>query len=150
MVVVPDAPGGAAIAVLGVHVDGRVSAQVKDAATRMNLIAGRINFSRSFAFADMTVVDDLNGNGTSELVYLGVDGAGIVRAQIKDTLTKALISQVVFSRFFPPDAIAALGDTNGNSKSELGVLGTNPNNGNVRVQFKDALTSDETGPYFIP
>jgi hypothetical protein len=134
---------------LGEHIDGRVSAQIKYAATRMPVVNGRINFSRAFEFHDFIVVPDIGGNGVSELGYFGVDATGKPRVQLKDASTKSAQGLVFFAKSFPPEDIIVLDDADNNGFAEISVLGIN-NSGTERLHIKDAATSAEIGAYFIP
>ncbi len=144
MVVIPDmnSNGSPEIGVLSVDVDtGNVWVQIKDALT--GSFVKNVSFSNNFVPPQQVeLIPDLDGNGAPELGVLGVDVSnGAVRVQIKDTLTKNLVSNVSFSEsFLPRQFIVIPDDIDESGSPELGILGVNASTGNVRVQIKDALT----------
>jgi hypothetical protein len=93
-----------------------------------------------FAIADdepaagMSAVPDLNGTGAPKLVILG---ASTRKAQVRDSLSGALVSTVAFDPNFVPVRLQSVPDQNANGSSELALLAEK--DGAVRVEIRDAL-----------
>jgi hypothetical protein len=89
-----DGNGASDIGVLGVSVNtGKVRVQIKDALTGVKL--QNIFFDEDYTPKEMVVVDDIDGNNISELAVLGKDRiTGNVQAQIKDSLSSAMIATI--------------------------------------------------------
>ena len=138
-VVVDNIAGSAAneIAVFGVDSAGRVRAQIKDASTG-NLVS-IVYFDKTYEPIAVAALPDPSGNRTYVAV-LGKNGAGIIRAQIKNALTGALIKLVRFDSSYEPYAFLGFPDGNANGSGEVSVVGVD-SFGKVRAQTKEIETA---------
>ena len=83
-----------AIAVISLHQNGTPRAKLRDELSGEPV--SRVFFDRNFTALHFNVLADINGNGVSELVVVGIDGVGRVRTPVKDARTTALVSMVWF------------------------------------------------------
>jgi hypothetical protein len=128
---VPDANGNTSpeVAILG---RGPTAVAIKTADSRTGDQVGFVNFNRDFAPHQIRVLRDTDHNGTPELVVLGRDDQGRLKAEIRDTITGVLVRNVWFKTLAPLDLAVLPGPW-------LAVLGTTPT-GAPRVLIKDAVT----------
>lgn len=145
--VVPDAPGGPALATLGVNIGGDVRAQVKTALT--GSLVATVQFAPNFPPLFMTVTPDVTGNGVSELGVLGIDAMGNVRVQIKDAALGTLLHWIQYARTFSPFGMTSVANADGAGNSAISVLGVNFADGRVRAQTKFVATRMSVGTGFI-
>jgi hypothetical protein len=132
-----DGNGYPELAVIGVDDVGRVRAQVKDSVT--GTLVSLVYFDRRFIPSHAIGVD-VSGDGFNDAIaVLGENDSGVVRAQVKEAATGALVGLVRFESGYAPFVMVALPDLNGNESPELGVLHRN-DAGVVRVQVKDAVS----------
>lgn len=104
----------------------------------------KVYFESAYGPFAFEIIEDLNGNGVSELAVLGTDDAGRVRAQIKDALTGELISFAFFDRRYTPShAVGVDMDSDGDNDA-LAVLGEDAF-GTIRAQVKDVSTANLLG-----
>ena len=61
-------------------------------------------------------------------------------ARLKDASSGAKLSEVWFSKNYPPDAVVVVPSVGGSAADEIAVLGRHVVNGNVLVRVKDAST----------
>lgn len=135
--VLPDMTGNNVeeIAVLGVDMEGRVRAQIKDVAT--GSLVSLVYFDRNFSPTLFGVMPDVDGDGAADLGVLGEDGDGIVRLQVKDAATGALSALVRYESGFTPHALFGADGVLGDSVA--GVLARNTD-GVMRLQVKSLST----------
>lgn len=127
------------LAVLRKKADGRPWAQVKDAVTAE--LVGQADFDPAYTPFGFEVVEDLSGVGVPELAVLGIDVAGRVRAQVKDTVNGALVARVYFDSKYVPSHSVGL-DLDGDGAADaLAVLGEDAG-GVIRAQVKDVATGN--------
>ena len=146
----PDMNGsgtGEVAALLKDNAAGGNATIVKDGSTQEWI--RKVPFPSAYVPLDLAVVPNLGGGSDAELAELGVDGSGNVRVNIKDPGTMAWVGAVDFPARFVPQALAVVPDINGNSASELAVLGIDASN-NVRVNIKDAATGAWVGAIDFP
>jgi hypothetical protein len=72
-----------------------------------------------------------------------------VRIQLKDALTGVPVQNIFSGANYTALGVVVVPDQNGNGIPEIGVLGQGVNTGQVRVQFKDALTRETIGNVFF-
>lgn len=118
---------------------GRVQAQVKS--TAEDRLIRRFEFDARCEPCEAVVVNDVGDSAANEIALLGVDAAGRVSAEVRDSLTGAEVGRVYFDRDFEPLASAALPDGSGRL-TFLGVLG--------RLEIKDLLTGASVGTTVVP
>lgn len=63
-----------------------------------------------------------------------------MEARINDALSDVLLNKVGYNPSFELSQVFTIPDLNGNGVQELGVLGTNAVNNQIRVQIRGALT----------
>ncbi len=108
------------LVVIGVHADGRVRAEVLDALTGEQ--AARHFFDDSFPPVLAAIIPSINNNPTDDLVVLGINDAGKVRAEVLDSKTGARLARVSFDSDYSPLAMTYVDHPDGGA---LGVLGEN-------------------------
>jgi hypothetical protein len=131
-----NANGKAEVAVLGKSATGSVAVVIKDSSTGVTLKT--IPFASTYDPVAVAEVPDLNGNGKNELAVLAVGGTGGIMVTVKDLATGAIVKSVSFPSTYKALALAVVADVNGNSASELAVLGTTA--GQTKVLVKDAFS----------
>lgn len=82
----------------------------------------------------LTITQDASGNNKREIAAVGRRPAGTIRTQMFDTDTGQLISKSFHGNDFSGIDAIGLGDTDGDSSPEVGVLGVNVND-RARVQL---------------
>ena len=91
-------------------------------------------------------INDLNGNGTDEVVVLGQrQNAGKIRAVVKDGSSRQWLNSVYFANDMTPLDMVICPDVNGNGTSELAVVGERNLDGKLRVNIKDPGTNKSLG-----
>jgi len=120
---------------------------VKDASTKDWI--RKVPFPSVYVPQDLAVVPNIDGGSAAELAELGVDDSGNVRVNIKDPGSNSWVGAVDFPAAFAPRSLAVVPDINGNSASELAVLGTDSSD-NVRVNIKDAASGAWIGAIDFP
>lgn len=111
---------------------GTVTAIIKDAEN--GSLLQQTTFSGSVKPVDFKIMADINTNDAPELVVLG-KGQGSVKAEVRDSLTGALLGSVDFD-FLEPIELEIMPDQNSNDIPELAVLSNDP----VQVEVRDALS----------
>ena len=118
--------------------DNHVDVLVKDAKSGIQL--SRLGFDPNYPPVKMAVVPDTNGNGSDEVVVLGVRfNNGNQKAVVKDGRTNKLIKRVFFNPEFIGQDLAVCPDMNGNGVSELVMLGRRGYD-EIKAFIKDAKT----------
>jgi len=150
LVTVPDMDGSTdnELAFVGVVPNGNVRGYIRDSAS-----GGLINilgFPAAFTPLAMAATPDLSGNNAMELAVLAIDANGKGRVNIKDTSSGAWVNVVTYPDGFYPVAIAVVPDLNGNSISELAVLGLDSYDGRVKVFLNDSSSRERVGTVFFP
>ena len=99
-----------------------------------------VDFDPAYVVAGYLALDDLNGNGRSELALMGKHAvSGVIGVQIKDTSSGALISHsTLFGSTFRPLAMRSTPDINGDGHADLAVLAVDTT-GSVQVALLDPL-----------
>ncbi len=88
------------------------------------------------------LIPDIDHNGSREAAVLRVDPVHGPNVEIRDTLTKAWLSFVGFTSEFPPKALVAIPDTNGNGADDLALLGRRAEGGGLKVIVMDGRTGE--------
>lgn len=115
-----DGAGVDEIVVFGVNADGKVRAQLRDALTGKEVAAHF--FDPDFPPVLVTVIPSMNNNVTDELVVLGVDDGGSIRAEVRDSKTGKQLASVPYDKKFPPLLMSYVAHPDG---AALAVLGEN-------------------------
>ncbi len=127
------------LAVLGRNASGVIQAQIKRVGN--GTLVSKVQFNKSYDPKAFIIFADSNGSGGGEIGVVGVNAAGMVRAQVKEIANGALVKLIKFSSNYPPlDAIAVNGVA-GTAQNEIVVLGQRAN-GQYRLQIKDLLTGN--------
>jgi len=124
------------IALLGLRPDNNVRVQVKDSQT--GAAVNTIFYGSGFSAIDMTVLPDTNDNGADELVVVGADSNGGVRAQAQDALTDAITSTTYYGTSAQAQGVLTLADLSTNSEPEVLMHGRVISSGQDRAQMKDS------------
>ncbi|MDX8378133.1 MAG: DUF5011 domain-containing protein, partial [Mariprofundales bacterium] len=96
-------------------------------------------------------IPDVNADGIDEIALLGKDGfTGRTYVLVKNALTGATISNVVFTKVLRQLGALVLPDLNGNGVAEIGVLEENVGNGNKRLRVRDISTGKVVGQIALP
>jgi hypothetical protein len=135
------------LAVLGSNQFGVIQVQIKHAGN--GALVNNIKFSKTYEPTSLVSFADSNGTGGGEVGVVGVNGAGKVRAQVKEIDDGAAVSVFNFSSNFPPHAAIAVNGVAGTGRNEIAVLGENPA-GQLRLQIKDLLTGDGVNSILVP
>lgn len=131
------------IAVLDTSND-KVTVLVKDSVTRAPV--GYFGYDPNYAPGKLLVVPDVNGNGASEITVFGKNSNNRTqKALVRDGKTKKRIRNVFFNKAFEPDDLVVIPDINDNGASEIGMLGTRPDNGLMRLIIKDSKSGTLVG-----
>jgi hypothetical protein len=140
MVVIDDISGNGMpeIALLGTRPNNNVRVQVKDSQTGATV--NNIFYGTAFSAVDMTVLPDTNSNGADELLVVGADGGGGVRAQARDALTDAETSTTFYGNKVPPIDVVTIPDISTNGEPEVLMHGQVTASGQVRAQMRDSAT----------
>jgi len=101
-------------------------------------------FNANWRSVAIACIPDINFNGISELVVLGVNkNNGDVAVRIMDAQTKELLNHIWFyNNNWDAKGFTGVMDTNFNSVYELAVLAVRRNDGFVQTKLKDALTKE--------
>ena len=91
------------VVVFGVYADGRVRAQLLDALTGTRV--ARYFFNANVAPVVVAVIPSMNSNTSDDLVVLGINDAGKVRAEVIDSRTGKVLAKVTYDRGYPPLAM---------------------------------------------
>ena len=75
-----------------------------------------------------------NSSGSGELTVVGVNGSGALRAQTREIADGSLVSNINFSRKYPPLDAIAINGVAGTGRNEVAVLGEHAN-GQLRLQI---------------
>ena len=136
-----DINGSPAMAILGMAADGRAWVEVRDAVT--GVLVKDVWFSSGYTPHAMTVLPDMNGNGTSEIAVLMTKDSDNNRAwvHIKDSQTLAYVNNVWFEAGYTPHDIEYVPNIDANAGPELAVLMTrDADNDRAWVHLKDAMS----------
>ena len=137
MVVIDDVSGNAApeIAVLGTRPDNNVRVQVRDSVT--GAILNSVFYGVAYSASDIAVLPDTDGNGAAELMVVGANAPGGVRAQARDAVTDAQTSTTFYGSKVPPQDVLTLPDVSGNGEPEVLMHGRVTVNSQGRAQMRD-------------
>jgi hypothetical protein len=113
-----DGEGVDEIVVFGVNADGKVRAQLRDALTGKQVAAHF--FDPGFPPVLVAAIPSMNNNVTDELVVLGVDDSGQIRAEVRDSKTGKQLATVPYDKKFPPLSMSYVAHPDG---AALAVLG---------------------------
>jgi hypothetical protein len=140
MAVIDDISGNGMpeIALLGTRPDNNVRVQVKDSATGAKV--NNIFYGSAYSAVDMTVLPDTNNNGADELLVVGADGSGGVRAQARDSLTDAETSTTFYGNDVPPMDVLTIPDVSTNGEAEVLMNGRVTASNQGRAQMRDSST----------
>ena len=145
----PDANGDLTLlGVLGRNQAGLIRAQVKRAADGAKEGVA-VRFDSAYEPRAFLGFTDNNASGAAELAVVGVDAAGVVRAQVKDLSDASPVRVIPFNKDFPPIDALAVNGVAGTGRDEIAVLGENAA-GEVQVQVKDLLTGDPVKVIPVP
>jgi len=133
-----DGNGHPEIALLGTRPDNNVRVQVKDSAT--GAVVNNIFYGSNYSASHMAVLPDTNANNADELLVVGVDSAGGVRAQARDALSDAATSTTFYGNRAPPLDAVVIPDVSGNGEPEVLVHGQVLLSGQARAQQRDTGT----------
>jgi len=123
------------------NADDAVNVLFRDTRTGQSL--GSIGFDRNYPPKKLLTIADVNGNGSDEVVVFGRRfNGGSQKAQVKDSKTKTLISQVFFDKNYAAQDIVTCADMNGNGTEELVLLGRR-SDGKLKAIIKDAMTGEQ-------
>ena len=122
---------------LGILMTGSVKAEVRDSKT--GKIIKNVWYDKNYRPIKMVAVPDIDGGGAEELAVLGrFESKNRLRATLKDSETADVVSNVGFNKDSTAHDFAVIDDINGNTASELVMLGTR--DGKLRADIKDAET----------
>jgi hypothetical protein len=136
--------------VLAVRSNYRHVVQNRDSAT--DGLAGNIAFlGPGWTSLDVGGLQDVNGNSSADIAVLAEHfSSRAIQVQVLDSVTGDRIRAVIFlSSNWDSQAFAVFDDIDGNGVQELGVVARN-NNGDVRVQIRDAATGKRVKSFNIP
>jgi len=89
----------------------------------------------------LAAVSDLSGNGSPELVALGVRPDGRPRVQIRDSATDAVVKNLLFVNVgFDPLDMVVMSDLGGDGGDDIAVLADNLYTGKITVQVRDGAS----------
>lgn len=135
-----DSSGGAAFAVVAKNSnDNRVSVQLRRRSDG-SVINTLLYFRNIWDAVDVDWLQDLSGNGRSEVVLVARSDAGRISALIKDAATGNTVNRTNFySPAATPVSLTQISSVGGGAAVDLPLLGVK-NNGRSIVQIRDALT----------
>ena len=136
--------------VLGERPDGRNIVQNRDAGTDER-VSNVFFFNSRWDSIDVGGLDDVNGNSSADLAVLAQHkSTNAIRSEVRDAFTGDLIQTVTFlGATWDARAFAIFEDINGNGVQELGIVAVQ-DDGDVRVQIRDALTGSIVKTIDIP
>ena len=131
-----NADGNEEIAVL-IHDNVAKSVTVTVKETETGSFIQQISFNGEIKPIALKVMDDFNNNGAAELVLLS-RGQNMTQAEIRDSLTGALLGSVEFDSVVKPVDLHIVPDQDSNGVAEIAMLAMNP----VLVEMRDGLTGN--------
>ena len=140
--VVPDINGNgkSEICLLGRNpLNNKVLGHVRDGATGTYL--RYVWFGAKQAPVGMKVMEDISGNGKSELVMMARDpdnNKGV--AKVYDSATGSMVKLVWYGPVFDTLGLEIISDSNGNGKPDIVQMALNPDNRKVLAHIRDSLT----------
>jgi hypothetical protein len=154
LAVLPDRNGNGApeLALLGIHVTtGNVVVQIRD--SRSGTLLNSVSFNKVYMPRRLVVVPGVGARPQPALAVLGASNVDrTLRVAIKDSVTRAILGSVDFSRWHVAEPLADLTivpDVNGNGAPELAVmLIASPLNGS-RATVKDTLSGETISVSFF-
>jgi len=138
------------IGVLGVNkVNGSVLVQIRD--TSDGALVRDIVYNSAYAPYRVLSVNDSNKDGYPEAGVLGVsESTGEVLFQLKDTVTKQVLSNLFFDKTYVPVKAVIVPDLNNNTFEEVAVVGEDPVTGKVQVNIIDCSTGSLVNSIDVP
>ena len=140
--VVPDINGNgkSEICLLGWNpLNNKVLGHVRDGAT--NTYLRYVWFGAKQAPVGLKVMEDISGNGKSELVMIARDpdnNKGV--AKVYDSATGSMVKLVWYGPVFDTLGLEIISDSNGNGKPDIVQMALNPDNRKVLAHIRDSLT----------
>lgn len=100
-----------------------------------------VSLLKSAEYSQLTLIDDVNGNGSADLALLRQRPAlNMLHVVIVDPATGATVKQVAFNHHYAPVKFVTVPDLNGNGIAELALLGHNAADGSTKAEVRDAFT----------
>jgi hypothetical protein len=127
------------LAVLGRNASGVIQAQIKRVSD--GTLVNKVTFSKGYDPRAFISFADSNGSGGGEIGVVGVNGSGLVRAQVKEIANGTKIANINFSKAYPPLDAIAINSVAGTGRNEIAVLGQKVT-GEFRLQIKDLLSGN--------
>lgn len=125
----------------GTH--GADKIEIRDVATGATV--REVWLGKGWRVLEQERITDLNGNGSEELAVLRVHPSGNVNVQIRDSVRRSWANFVGFADEYPPKALVAIPDINGNGTDELVVFGRRIDGSNQKAVIKDSKTGQKLG-----
>ena len=132
------AGGEMRVATFGVRDDGAAVVRMRSPATGAG--AGGIYIGPNRDPLAITVLPDMNGNGSPELGLLVRTATNAVRITVVDSLTKAVIADHRRASYPDPIGLLSLGDVDGIGGPEVGLVLDDYRAGEVRLLTINAAT----------
>lgn len=94
-------------------------------------------------FIDFVMINDINGNGASENIGLGLDAKGLPLVCVNDTGNGELIKEIpVFAASYYPNSVKISPDADGNGIKEISICATDVGSGSVEIETHDPKTGN--------
>ena len=132
------------IVIFGENADGLIRAQAIDALTGEKVF--QYQFNKNYAPVATGSIPSINPNGRDELVVVGVNGAGKVRAEVLESKNGKVLATINFDPDYPPLAMAYVDHPDGPA---LAVLGEDAD-GKRQAQTRFIETGELAGRVAFP
>ena len=130
--------GAEELALLSNRGSGQVAVVIRDSLS--GAVLNTIFYGSSYVGRDLAVMPDTDGNGAPELVVLGVEAGGGIRAQARDALTDAETSTTFYGSNAEALDVQVIPDVSGNGEPEVLVHARVTASGQGRAQLRDSST----------
>ncbi|MDH4316423.1 MAG: hypothetical protein OEW68_16500 [Gammaproteobacteria bacterium] len=130
--------GAEELALLSNRGSGQVAVVIRDSLS--GAVLNTIFYGSSYVGRDLAVMPDTDGNGAPELVVLGVEAGGGIRAQARDALTDAETSTTFYGSNAEALDVQVIPDVSGNGEPEVLVHARVTASGQGRAQLRDSAT----------